>query len=489
MLQSLGQGQFAKIESGEGGVLGDAFQFPVRILQGFGASLALTLVFVVMVNSTIKSGIFFMQTLRNLVVGYREGLNKFRTSVDDQSDWPGVEVPPFHDVYTFDSIVYTVVESMYEAGGGLHDSLILSITLASFAGSGAVGAAFFWGWFQQFRSYKQEMFQVRHNPSLMNDRAYPVVEAGGYVGRQMWSSVISGILVYVPVVLFVGMVLWGPSRDKIIIYFAVPVGSLLALEFVSFTIRRAINAKATYHTRSGVFIRNRAMFGFYDFAGLYLHIITGSAMAITRLCTTYVDFAISIGRLDRPVLHGALTHFDNGHASFKAMLYLDYIYNAPMSSLLAHSLANIMDLRIAQKWEDLADITAPAIAMRKKRANAKLNRNRWQLLFTMRCNPRIKAHRKLPPPPVAAWDNDLIRGFEMEVDDAVAAQAAMMKARAEKIRLAAKLMGGPPPKPSKIAEKAASEIESPSESQMGSPVGSPVGALKGGKITDSPSGK
>lgn len=124
-----------------------------------------------------------------------------------------------------------------------------------------------------------------------------------------------------------------------------------------------------------------------------------------------------------------MTHYDTGHASYMAMLYLDYIYNAPMSSLLAHSLAGLMDLRKKQVWDDLADISNEALALRAKKANARLNRNRWQLLFTLRCNPQIKEHRVLPPVPVSAWDNDKIREFEMEVADAVAAHAARESAK------------------------------------------------------------
>lgn len=164
MLQSLGQGIHIKVEHGKGGVLGNAFQYPVRLLQGFGASLALTLVFVVLLNSTINSSIYFLNLLRGMVVGYREGIGNYKTSMDDESDYTGVTTPPFATVYTFDSIVYTVVESLYESGGELFDSFTLSLTLATFVGSGAGGAAFLWGWMQQMRSYKETMFQVLTAP-------------------------------------------------------------------------------------------------------------------------------------------------------------------------------------------------------------------------------------------------------------------------------------------------------------------------------------
>lgn len=103
------------------------------------------------------------------------------------------------------------------------------------------------------------LLQIRHDPSLIDDWRYPVIEAGGYVGRQMWSSVISCLFVYLPVTALVGMVLWEPTRDKMIIYLVIPVGSFVALETVSFSLRRALNRRAACKTHSGTFIQNRCL--------------------------------------------------------------------------------------------------------------------------------------------------------------------------------------------------------------------------------------
>ena len=102
-----------------------------------------------------------------------------------------------------------------------------------------------------------------------------------------------------------------------------------------------------------------------------MHFVTGSALAVSRMVLTYVDFATSFSRLDLPVVEGVrqvcacaqehhavsvcargcelamLTrnpkqHWDAGHASFMAMLYLDFFYNAPITSTLAYNLAAAM---------------------------------------------------------------------------------------------------------------------------------------------------
>ena len=113
-----------------------------------------------------------------------------------------------------------------------------------------------------------------------------------------------------------------------------------------------------------------------------MHFVTGSALAVSRMVLTYVDFATSFSRLDLPVVEGvrqvcacaqehhavcvrarmydcdadakaetqnakretrnAKQHWDAGHASFMAMLYLDFFYNAPITSTLAYNLAAAM---------------------------------------------------------------------------------------------------------------------------------------------------
>uniref|UniRef100_A0A7S0YUF8 Receptor for retinol uptake STRA6 n=1 Tax=Hemiselmis tepida TaxID=464990 RepID=A0A7S0YUF8_9CRYP len=483
-LRSLGEGMLVKGEDGDGGVLGGSFQYPVRLLMGAGMSSAAVLIFLVLINSIVNTTIYSLNLLRAEVVGYREALGNGATSMDDESDYPGVPTPPYSTTYNYIAMAYTLVESFYQENDTIFDSLILSMTISSIAGSAVTGASFCFAWYKMCRSYKEKMFQIRYNPNLIDSWKFPVVEAGGYVGRQMWSSVISALFVYMPIALFTLVLSWGPTQLMVLLWFFIPLAGLVVLEVFSLALRRLLNASTTVNTPTGVYITNRPLFGLYDFIGLYLHVITGPALAVTRLAFTYADFAVSIGRLDRPVLQGRISHYDTGHASYVAMMYLDYIYNAPVSSLLAHSLARLMEARDRKKWEDLADISQEALKQRRKEANARLNRNRWQLLFTQRCNPEVKKLRRLPPAPTQAWDRDEIRDFEQEVEDDVGAWEAVQQAKLNRVRLAAKLMGGPVKRREKPDSKQASpngkaEVGSTTASPMvGSPmsaVGSPAG--------------
>jgi len=396
-----------------GGILGSAFQYPVRFLQGFGLSFVMVLIAVVVINSTVNASVFFLGRLRAEVVNYRERIGNHRTSFDAESDDPGVPVPPYSRTYDLVALSYTVVESFYETEGerGLFDSLISSMTAASIIGTAAVAASYIWAWRQQFRSYREGMIKIRDNPALIDAFKYPVVEAGGYVGRQMWSSVISALMVYTPIAFAATFIIWPATQTLILLYCVVPILVLVFLESISFSVRRTFNRLST----QGPYINSRHWFGAHDFMGIFIHMITGAALACTRLLYTYIDFAISIGRLDRPVLQGKIRHWDAGHTTFTAMMYLDYIYNAPVTSLLAHNLAKVMEARDKKRWDELANLSVEAEAGRKKERTERENRHRWQLLFTLRCNPEIKKHRLQPPPPGHAWDNDEIREYEHEL--------------------------------------------------------------------------
>ena len=169
MLQELGTGLNKKANSGEGGVLGNAFQYPVRLLQGFGMSLCLVIIFIVITNSTINSGIFFLNVLRTECVAYRESLGTWQTLMDDEGDFPGVPQPPYSYNYSYVSMIYTIVESLYTSGSVLFDTFIVSVTLAAIAGTSVVGAGFIFSWGRLFASYRKQMFQIRENPSLIDE--------------------------------------------------------------------------------------------------------------------------------------------------------------------------------------------------------------------------------------------------------------------------------------------------------------------------------
>ncbi|KAJ1494386.1 hypothetical protein T484DRAFT_1765798, partial [Baffinella frigidus] len=304
----------------------------------------------------------------------------------------------------------------------------------------------------------------------------------GYIGRQLWASVIAAILVYIPTgfilwasviaailvyiptgfivlplvwgptrdFLFRWMALpsaglaplvWGPTRDFLFLWMALPSAGLAVMEFGTFTLRSTINRLAT----DGHYIWSRTMFGWYDFVGSYLHFVTGFSLALFRLIFNYIDFALTFGRLDIPVIESGRQNWDTGHAAFMAVLYLDFIYNAPVTSVLANALAQEMYRRrereevltsetagvaaVARRAASHQNLThlkqsggeeevltsetagAAAVARRatshqkRQASHQKRQVNRGQFLFTVARNPTLAARRILPPTPLNPWDD------------------------------------------------------------------------------------
>jgi len=246
------------------------------------------------------------------------------------------------------------------------------------------------------------MMQLRADHTLIRVWHFPIHDASGYVGRQLWSSLVSAMLVFIPVFFLVSFLLWQPTQRFFVFFVFLPLGGLALIELGCWGLRAWVNSIAV----SGIYIRSRRIYGVYDFIGLYLHFLTGPALAVLRVLFTYADFAINFCRLDIPVLEGSLANFDPGHAAFMAMLYLDFFYNAPVTSVMAYNLSNALYRRRELKQISEADQSTEGKAARERKKIAIVQRNRWQFLFTATNNPSLLSSRVLPPPPLYAWDRE-----------------------------------------------------------------------------------
>jgi hypothetical protein len=105
-----------------------------------------------------------------------------------------------------------------------------------------------------------------------------------------------------------------------------------------------------------------------------------------------------------PVLENGRQNWDTAHASFMAVVYLDFIYNAPVTSVLANSLAQEM-YRRREHAEVLATLGDDGAARaRTHESHLRHQANRWQFLFSVLRNPALAAKRVLPPTPLNPWD-------------------------------------------------------------------------------------
>jgi hypothetical protein len=392
----------AKVQS-KGGQVQEGFQYPMRLLAGMMLSLVGILIMLIGFESAQRRTNFGLERLRAEVVRYRLSLAKFDTSVDLSQEKAALPTPPYSDTYDIVALTYTVMESLYGGGPELFENLLYALDIGNSLASLCVIASWLWTNIQLLRVYRQKMLALRADRSLVNHWKYPIHEAAGYPGRQMWASMASGLLVWLPTAFVVALFLFTPSSRFLVVWILLPIGGLLAIELASWFIRRVFNKLAC----DGPYIKNRVIFGTYDFIGLYAHFITGTALAVSRMVLTYIDFAVNFGRLDLPVVEGKVQHWDSGHSSFMAMLYLDFFYNAPITSTLAYNLASAMYHRRELKEVADQDMTRKGHHAKERARVASVQRNRWHFLFTIDRNretlPKFRVH---PPPPPNTWDVD-----------------------------------------------------------------------------------
>jgi hypothetical protein len=288
----------ARMQAGEKGQVQEGFQYPMRLLAGLTLSLVGLCIMLVGFESAHMRTRFGLERLRAEVVRYRVALGNFDTSVDLPQEKGALPTPPYSDTYDIVALTYTVMESLYGSGHELFADLLAALEMGTFVGNCCVIAAWLWTSVQTLRQYRRQMLQLRADRTLVNHWKFPIHEAAGYPGRQLWASLASGLLVWLPMALLVALFMWGPSSRFFLVYIALPIAGLSVVELASLLVRRSFNRMSC----SGPYIKNRTIFGIYDFIGLYAHFVSGAALAVSRFVLTYVDFAVNFARLDLPVL-------------------------------------------------------------------------------------------------------------------------------------------------------------------------------------------
>ena len=247
------------------GVVQEGFQYPMRLLAGMALSLVGLCIMLVGFDSATSRTSFGLERLRAEVVRYRVGLGNFDTSIDLPQEKAALPTPPYSDQYDIVALTYTVMESLYGDGAELFESLLACLTLGNRVAGICVVVAWSWTSVQTMRRYRQMILAIRADRSLVDHWKFPIHEAAGYPGRQLWASLGSGLLIWLPSALLVTLCTWGPSARFFILYILLPVGGLCLIEFVSFIIRRFVNKLAC----DGPYIKNRTIFGVYDFIGAF----------------------------------------------------------------------------------------------------------------------------------------------------------------------------------------------------------------------------
>jgi hypothetical protein len=64
------------------------------------------------------------------------------------------------------------------------------------------------------RSYRTTVLSVRAGETRIDSAQFHVTDASAFVGRQLWSSMLSLLMLQVPLSLLIFVFLWGTSRSE-----------------------------------------------------------------------------------------------------------------------------------------------------------------------------------------------------------------------------------------------------------------------------------
>ncbi len=118
-----------------------------------------------------------------------------------------------HNHYDVWAVVYTVLRNFGQDVAKVDDfanSVLTACTLSFLAAF----AAYLYNWVMMTRSYRSTVLSVRAGETRIDRTQFHMTDASAFVGRQLWSSVLSLLLLQVPLSLVIFIFLWSTSRSE-----------------------------------------------------------------------------------------------------------------------------------------------------------------------------------------------------------------------------------------------------------------------------------
>jgi uncharacterized membrane protein (DUF485 family) len=118
-----------------------------------------------------------------------------------------------YNQYDVWAVVYTVLRNFGQDISKVDDfaNSVRSACTLSFL---VAFAAFAYNWVMMARSYRYLVLSVRAGETRIDGTQFHMTDASAFVGRQLWSSVVSLLLLQLPLSFVIFLFLWGPSRDE-----------------------------------------------------------------------------------------------------------------------------------------------------------------------------------------------------------------------------------------------------------------------------------
>ena len=195
------------------------FFVPVRFLSAAVVSLIGVFVYILVAESAVRWVFTTVYQIRALVINDHWAVSRFSAA----STLGNVIASPaypllshrssMHNKYDVWAVVYSVLRNFGQDVSKV-DAFATSVQSACSLSFVAAFGAYAFNWVMMARSYRNLVLSIRMGEIRVDSTQYYMTDASAYVGRQLWSSIASLLLLQLPLSLIIFIFIWGPSRNE-----------------------------------------------------------------------------------------------------------------------------------------------------------------------------------------------------------------------------------------------------------------------------------
>lgn len=195
------------------------FFMPVRFLSAAAVSFLGVFVYILVAESGVRWVFTMVYQRRALVIDDQWAMTRFSAAstlgnVISSPAYPlSSHKSPMHNKYDVWAVVFTVLRNFGQDVSKV-DAFASSVQSACTLSFLVAFGAYAFNWVMMARSYRNLVLSIRTGETRIDGTQYHMTDASAYVGRQLWSSIASLLLLQLPLSFAIFMFLWGPSRSE-----------------------------------------------------------------------------------------------------------------------------------------------------------------------------------------------------------------------------------------------------------------------------------
>ncbi len=195
------------------------FFMPVRFLSAAAVSFLGVFVYILVAESGVRWVFTMVYQRRALVIDDQWAITRFSAAstlgnVISSPAYPlSSHRSPMHNKYDVWAVVFTVLRNFGQDVSKV-DTFASSVQSACSLSFLVAFGAYAFNWVMMARSYRNLVLNIRTGEIRIDSTQYHMTDASAYVGRQLWSSIASLLLLQLPLSFAIFMFLWGPTRSE-----------------------------------------------------------------------------------------------------------------------------------------------------------------------------------------------------------------------------------------------------------------------------------